>query len=123
MADEKTTKRTSQKVTTPESGTASFMAAGLEMQKWGLGPAQWLGTVWLESIGEFGSELTDFIAERIREDAKTQHEILNCRDPAILQDIQIRFIQRAIEQYTAETGRLVEMSQVLLGRMKAAQEN
>ena len=48
---------------------------------------------------------------------KTQHEILHCDDPTKLQHIQAEFVQKAIEQYTAETGKLVEMSQKLFPAM------
>ena len=59
------------------------------------------------------------MAERIREDVKTQHEILHCKSPAELQAIQARFVARAVEQYSAETGKLVEMSQEMLGKLQS----
>jgi hypothetical protein len=52
--------------------------------------------------------------ERIKEDVKTQHEILNCKDAADLNKIQMRFVQTAIDDYTAESGKLIEMYQEIL---------
>lgn len=86
-----------------------FLDAVAEMQRAGLGSLNWMGLAWLEAMGDLGAEVASFIAERIREDAKTQHEILHCRDAAQLQHIQGKFVQTAIDQYTAETGRIVEL--------------
>jgi len=69
------------------------------------------GTAWVETLSEMGSEVLSFVADRIKEDVKTQHEILHCDDMTELQQIQARFVKNAIEQYTAETGKLVAMSQ------------
>ena len=81
-----------------------------QLQEAGLGNLMGLGTTWLEAISDLGAEVAGFIAERIKEDVKTQHEILHCKNVADLQDIQAQFIQRAMDQYHAETGKLVEMS-------------
>ncbi len=102
---------------------SAMMATFVEFQKAGLGPLQWLGTAWLENMGDLGGELSQFMAERIREDVKTQHEILHCRDAAKLQEIQSRFIQKAIEQYTAETGKLVELSHTFMDRLSKGKAN
>ncbi len=77
----------------------------------GFGTITQLGAAWAETMGELGTEVASFVAERIKEDVKTQHEILHCKDPAELQEIQARFLKTAFDQYTAETGKLVEMSQ------------
>ncbi|MCG6884337.1 MAG: phasin family protein [Silicimonas sp.] len=71
------------------------------------------GTAWMETLGNMGSEMLSFVADRIKEDVKTQHRCLHCDDMAKLQEIQAEFFRKAIEQYTAESGKLVEMSQNL----------
>lgn len=86
------------------------------------GPAFWLGNAWVESLGELNAEIAHFVAERIEEDVRTQHEILNCRDATKLQEIHARFVRRALEQYSAETGRLVEMSQIFFDRAAKARD-
>ena len=83
------------------------------LSAFGFGNMAAFGTAWIEALGDMGGELVSFVAERIKEDIKTQHEILHCKDPGKLQEIQARFVQTAIDQYTAETGKLVEMSQDL----------
>lgn len=68
----------------------------------------------LEGAGDFSSEVIQFVAERIAEDVKTQHEIMECKTPADLVQIQQRFLQKAFDQYAAETGKLVKMSNEML---------
>lgn len=68
----------------------------------------------LEGAGDFSSEVIQFVAERIAEDVKTQHEIMECKTPAELVHIQQRFLQKAFDQYTDETGKLVKLSTDLL---------
>ena len=119
MADHKTpaTKATDHE---PTRDAAARTYPG--MQDAGLDPTRWLGTAWLEGMGQIGAELADFLAARISEDVKTQHEILHCKDPGELQAIQTRFMARAVEQYSAETGKLVEMSQDMFARMRKGED-
>ncbi len=96
--------------TETQTGAAEDVAT---LQKLGFENFSAMGTTWAETMSELGSEVVSFMAERIREDVKTQHEILHCKNIGDLQQIQTRFMQKAFEQYTAETGKLVEMSQTL----------
>ena len=84
----------------------------------GFGPMASMSTTWVEAMSKMGSEVMSFVAERIKEDVKTQREILHCKDLKELQSIQARFLQRAIEQYTEETGKLVEMNSNLIEATK-----
>ena len=81
-----------------------------ELQEAGFGNMVGLSTAWLEALGDIGSEVLSFMAERVKEDVKTQHAILHCKNVSELQNIQAEFIQKALEQYSAETGKLVRMS-------------
>lgn len=83
------------------------------LQGFGFNNMTSMGTAWAETLSDMGSEVLSFVADRIQEDVKTQHEILHCSDMTEMQKIQTRFIQKAIDQYTAETGKLIEMSQQL----------
>ena len=87
------------------------MQAVAKLQEAGFTNLMGMGTAWMEAMSEMSAELANFVAERIKEDVKTQHEILNCKNVADLQHIQAKFVQKAIDQYQAETGKLVEMSQ------------
>jgi hypothetical protein len=93
---------------TPTAADAPFGAIK-QLQDAGLGSMIGMGTAWVEAISDISAEVAHFVAERIKEDVKTQHEILHCQNVADLQHIQAQFIQKAMDQYQAETGKLVEM--------------
>jgi len=80
-----------------------------QFQKAGLGSLGWMGTGWMTGMSEISSELVRFVADRIKEDVKTQHEILHAKGIGEIQSIQSRFLKEAFDQYTAETGKLIEM--------------
>ncbi len=102
----------------PEAGAQSVGDRNTEdavmLRTMGFGAVAGMGTTWVEVLSDMGSEVLSFVADRIKEDVKTQHEILHCKDVGELQRIQAEFIQTAMDQYAAETGKLVEMSQKLL---------
>lgn len=83
------------------------------MQDQALKSMSQMGLAWVEGMSDLGSEVLSFVADRIKEDVKTQHKMLHCKDVSELQKIQAEFMQTAIDQYTAETGKLVQMSQDL----------
>ena len=86
-----------------------------QLQEAGLGSIMGMGTAWVEAISDMSAEVASFVAERIKEDVKTQHEILHCKNAADLQHIQAQFIQKATDQYKVETGKLVEMGTKAFG--------
>ncbi|WP_370402487.1 phasin family protein [Sulfitobacter sp. JB4-11] len=96
------------RTTAPDADT--FQKAAAQLQEAGLGNMMGMGTAWMEAMSDMGAEMVSFVAERIKEDVKTQHEILHCKNVAELQHIQAQFIQKAMDQYHAETGKLVEMT-------------
>ena len=59
---------------------------------------------------DLGSEMLDFAAERVREEVRVQHQILHCRSPAELISLQLAFLQRALDDYNAQAGRLATMT-------------
>lgn len=73
-------------------------------------PATWLGSAWFENMSDLGSELMSFVADRIKEDVRVQHELLHCKSLTEIQTVQAAFLQKAFDQYQAETGKLVEMT-------------
>lgn len=94
--------------------TADAFASGEElvqqMEQVALGPLRWLGTNWIEAMAELNSEVVSFVAERIKEDVKTQHKILHCKNAAEVREAQLEFLEKAYAQYTEETGKLIKMS-------------
>ncbi len=97
----------------------SVKTAIAEMQKAGLGSLAWLGTDWMQNMTDLGGEMRRFMADRIKEDVKTQHEILHAKDMTEVQTIQAQFLKDAFDQYAAETGKLVEMSHEFIAKAQA----
>lgn len=77
-------------------------------------------TAWFEALSDMGSEVMTFLAERIQQDVDTQHKLLHCKNGHELQKIQAAFIQTALDQYSDETGKLLEMSQKAFDTQSAA---
>lgn len=99
----------SKKETETSSMSESTINAFAQLQEAGLGNMAGLSAAWMETLGDMGAEVASFVAERIKEDVKTQHQIMHCRNAAELQHIQSQFIQKAIDQYQTEMGKLVDM--------------
>jgi hypothetical protein len=97
----------------------SVKGAISEMQEAGFGSLTWLGTDWMTTMSDIGGEMMRFMADRIKEDVKTQHEILHAKDITDVQAIQTRFMKDAFDQYAAETGKLVKISHELVAKAQA----
>jgi hypothetical protein len=54
-------------------------------------------------------QITGFVAERIRQDIETQSELLACRTLDDVRQVQSRFFRRAMDQYGAEAGRIMQL--------------
>ncbi|PTE21716.1 hypothetical protein C5F48_10940 [Cereibacter changlensis JA139] len=67
------------------------------------------GNALVDCCNALGSEALSFLAERIREDFETQQQMLHCRSLPELAQVRARFLQRATDQYTAETGRMADI--------------
>lgn len=80
-----------------------------KLQQAGMGNMMGMSTAWMEALSDMSAEVASFVADRIKEDVKTQHEILHCKNVGELQHIQAEFIQKAMEQYQAESGKLLDM--------------
>lgn len=68
-----------------------------------------MGIALMEAVGDMNAEFIGFVADRIKEDVKTQHQMFHCKTAADLQHVQAQFIQTAMEQYQVETCKLVAL--------------
>jgi hypothetical protein len=69
---------------------------------------------WIDAMGALNAEVMTFVAARLSEDVHTQHAMMQAKDLKDIQHIQAEFFQKAIDQYQAETGKLVEMGSSIL---------
>ncbi|MEL6913165.1 MAG: phasin family protein [Pseudomonadota bacterium] len=79
-----------------------------DLQGSGFGSLAWLGTKWMETMSDVGAEWLSFVADRVKEDVKTQHELLHAKTIGDVQKIQATFLQKAMDDYHDETGKIVE---------------
>lgn len=94
-------------------GETAVHLAMQQLQDAGLGSMSWMGSAWTDAVSEMGSEVLSFMADRVREDVKTQQDLLHCKTPQEVQRVQAEFVEKAVAQYTAETGKLFDMSAAL----------
>lgn len=72
------------------------------------GSLPWLHGAAADVLADMGAQWVQFVADRVREDVKTRQAILQCRNAAELAHIQEAFLQKAVDDYTAQTGRMVQ---------------
>ena len=92
-----------------QTGMANPFAAFMEAQAQAMGRMTAFNTAMTEAMSRYGQEFMGFVQARLAEDAKTQQELMACRDIHELAEIQRRFLERTMQQYTDETGKLVDM--------------
>ncbi|MEL6887045.1 MAG: phasin family protein [Pseudomonadota bacterium] len=92
-----------------KSATESMAPLLAAWQGAGLGPLNWLAPNVVERMSDMGSEWLSFVATRVQEDVALQHQLLHAKTPADAQAVQARFLQTAMDQYTAETGKMMEL--------------
>lgn len=107
----------------PDSGDmANPFTAFMEAQAEAMGRMTAFNTVVAEAMGRYGQEFMGFVQDRLAEDAKTQQELMACRDLNEVAAIQSRFMERTMQQYTDETGKLVDLGrEIFEDAMKKSQ--
>lgn len=93
----------------PTDRANALQHAMFDVEKSAVGTLTWFGTAWVETLGQMGAEMVEFAGRRAREEARTQHDLLHCRSLPEVQRVQTRFLQTAIDQYTAEIGRFAAL--------------
>jgi hypothetical protein len=74
------------------------------------------GAAMLDGLTKVQTEISDFIAERVRQDVETQSEMLRCRTLDDVRDLQTRFFRTVVDQYAAEVSRLLKISTDTMAR-------
>jgi hypothetical protein len=74
------------------------------------------GQAMMEGVTRLQRELADFVSERIRHDVETQQALMRCRSFDDVRDVQTRFFQTAVDQYSAEANRLMKLGSEIVHR-------
>lgn len=106
--------KTTQEAQVTEAISAVGEAAMRQLDEAGFGSLRWMGTTWFETMADMNSEVVTFLANRIKEDVKTQHKLLHCTSAEDLQAAQLAFLKKAYAQYADETGKLIKMGMEML---------
>jgi hypothetical protein len=81
------------------------------------------GATLLEGVGRVQQEIAQFVSTRVREDLETQQQLLRCRSLDDLREVQFRFVKTAMDQYSAETARLMKLGSEMLSRSLERADN
>ncbi|MEO1140683.1 MAG: phasin family protein [Pseudomonadota bacterium] len=55
------------------------------------------------------TESARFLSDRLQQDLELQQALLRCKTPVEVAEVQAKFMQQAVEQYTEETMRMFKM--------------
>ncbi|MFX0546345.1 phasin family protein [Roseovarius sp. S1116L3] len=97
-----------EKIETPATAMTDLLK---NMQTSGMQAMPGVGTNWMEAMSDLGSEMLSFTAERIRQDVQMQHDLLHAKGISEIQHIHAQFFQKAMDDYVAETAKLMQMGQ------------
>lgn len=86
----------SRKPTPPESSPALAAMTALNPMA---------ATVWQDIM----TESVRFMTERLQKDMETQKAMLGCTSPTELMELQTKFLQDALEDYTQEATRMLKL--------------
>ena len=64
----------------------------------------------LDMLTRTRTEISDFVAERIRQDLETQQAFLRCRNLDDIRGVQVQYLRTALDQYGVEAAKLVRIS-------------
>ena len=74
------------------------------------------GQAVIEGVTRFRRELADFVSERIRHDMETQKAMLRCRSLDEFREVQAEFLRTAVDQYSAEASKLMQLGTEMMQR-------
>lgn len=83
-----------------------------------LAPTAWTSKAWMDNMTKMGGALASFMAARVKEDLETRQALLQCKTLAEVQHVQTAFMQKAVAQYQAETGKMIAMTTQLASDLK-----
>ena len=99
---------------TQKTPAPSIMTEVADFHKAGFGPGVWFPMSVFKNVNDMGAEVVQFVADRFEEDIRLQNEIFKCKDLAQLFEIQVRFFETAVDQYTKKTEELAQMGSEIL---------
>lgn len=78
-----------------------------------------MNAVMMESFGDMSAQIADFFTQRIEQDVKVQHDLLQCKNLQEVQQVQMQFFQDAFKQYQANSAKMLEIGTQALHSRKS----
>jgi hypothetical protein len=88
----------------------------LTLQQDAVAGANAAGTAMLQGLEEARKSVSDFLADRIRQDIEVQSQLMACRTLDDLREVQTRFFRSAVDQYSAEASRMMRLGTDVVSR-------
>jgi hypothetical protein len=88
----------------------------LTLQQEAVAGANAAGTAMLQGLEEARKSVSDFLADRIRQDIEVQSQLMACRTLDDLREVQTRFFRSAVDQYSAEASRMMKLGTDVVSR-------
>ena len=98
------------------SATREGIAVATRTQQQAIETMERAGASMLTGVTEIQKEIAGFVSERIRQDMESQQELLRCRTIDEVREVQSRFFHTAIDQYSSEASKLMQLSTELFTR-------
>ena len=98
---------TEDKVELPQDALIDQLTAS---QQEALETIETAGQAVFEGLSRVQHEITEFVAERIRQDMEAQQDFLRCRTIDDVRRVQTEFFRTAMDQYSAEANKLMKLS-------------
>jgi hypothetical protein len=112
--------QTAESVESPQDAVIDNVTA---LQQEAVETVEHAGATLLEGVGRVQQEIAQFVSTRVREDLETQQQILRCRSLDDLREVQFRFVKTAMDQYSAETARLMKLGSEIMARSVERADN
>lgn len=93
-----------------------FTASAAVAQDQTLHSIEVAGTAMFEGLSKAQKEISEFVSERIRQDFEAQSEFLRCRTIDDVREVQTKFFKTAMDQYSAEATRLMEIGAEMMSQ-------
>ena len=98
------------------STTRESIAVATKTQQQAMEAMERAGASMLTGVTGIQKEITGFVSERIRQDLESQQELLRCRTFDEVREVQSRFFRTAMDQYSSEATKLMQLGTELFTR-------
>ena len=97
-----------------KTATSAGAAGMTEIQAASLNSLCAFNTTMADNTARLYREWTEFIGHRLREDMALRQRLLTCTSAEDMASVQAEFFRRAMEEYAAESRKMLQMTQDMM---------